>query len=436
MRGLARRLRSRYDYTFFMARNEWPLLLSVAGAILGIVTILPSSVGIGLGVVAFVLGVGAFMRDWLELRRRWADYEFTRIAAPFPTATISPPGAYPDPLYLYVPNRGTALVSGPVDQAVASQPMDARLDEDLYRLPKSLKASARYVLPKVNYGRLVFNGKIIGMRGDPLPPESSSPPPIRLHIAEFFDAQCSNEMCTLQVTHRNGERDFDPRVELLTSSNGQLRTLAESILADCIGISTVAFTSDNALVVTRQSSRNIASAQLLAPSGSGSLDPRDLGAASTGRPRRGEILQDIVRRGMERELEEETGIRQDEIRCTQVTRFRPMARARRQARIFWCHNALSHRRGTQEEPSDLRRATLYRGHLHTQNRSTGAWPRPGQRHRLAYCSQPPPKNQGAGFSSLAARPPRRSPALRIRHQIKPASRPAGEVRRGLVITGL
>jgi hypothetical protein len=317
MRQWVRRLRSRYDYAAFQVSNEWPVLLSVVGVVLGAVTILPSSVGIVLGAIAFVLGLGAFLRDLHELRRRWADYEFTAIAAPFPTATIKPPGAYPEPLYLYLPNRGTALVSGPVDQAVASQSMDARLDEELYRLPKSLKGSARYVLPKINYGRLVFNGKIIGMRGDPLPPGPSSPPPIRLHIARFFDAQCSNEMCTLEVTHRSGEDDFDPRTELLTSANGQLRTLAESVLADCIGISTIAFTADNALVVTRQTSRNIASPQLLAPSGSGSLDPRDLGPA----PQREGVLQDVVRRGMERELQEETGIRQDEIRYTEVIGF-------------------------------------------------------------------------------------------------------------------
>jgi hypothetical protein len=261
------------------------------------------------------------MRDIHELRRRWADYEFTAIAAPFPTDTIKPPGAYPDALYLYVPNRGTALVSDPIDKALARQSMDARLDEDPYHLPKSLRGSARYVLPVVNYGRLVFNGKIIGMRGDPLPPGLGSPPPIRLHIARFFDAQCSNEMCGLQVTHRSGADDFDPRTDLLTSTNGQLCTLAESALADCIGISTIAFTADNALVVTRQTSRNVASPQLLAPSGSGSLDPRDLGPASTARPRREETLQDIVRRGMERELQEETGIRQDEVLRTKVIGF-------------------------------------------------------------------------------------------------------------------
>jgi len=321
MRRLVRRLRSWYDYTSFLASNEWPLLLSVAGVILGAVTILPSSVGIVLGAVAFVLGLGAFLRDVHETRRRWADYEFTGIAAPFPTAVIKPPPAYPDPIYLYIPGRGTALVSDPVDRAIASQPMDARLDEEPYRLPKSLKGSARYVLPKMNHGRLVFNGKIIGMRGDPLPPGVTPPPPIPLHIARFFDGQCSNEMCTFKITHRSGQPGFDPRTELLTNANGQLRTLAESNLADGIGISTIAVTADNALVVTRQTARNIASPRLLAPSGSGSLDPRDLGPASTGRLRREEILQDLVRHGMERELQEETGIRQDEIRHTKVIGF-------------------------------------------------------------------------------------------------------------------
>jgi hypothetical protein len=322
MRQLGRRLRSRYDYVFFQVSNEWPLLLSVAGVILGAVTILPSAVGIVLGVIAFVVGLGAFLRDVNELRRRWADYEFTAIAAPFPTDTIPPPSAYPDPVYLHVPGRGTALVSDPIDQTVASRPIDALLDEESYRLPKPLKGSAPHVLAEVNYGRLVFNGKIIGMRGDPLPPGPSSPPPIPLHIARFFDAQCSNEMCTLQVTHRSGGDEFDPRIEFLTNANGQLRTIAESTLADCIGISTLAFTADNALVVTRQTSRNIASPRLLAPSGSGSLDPRDLGPASAGHgPRRPEILQEILRRGMERELREETGIRQDEICGTKVVGF-------------------------------------------------------------------------------------------------------------------
>jgi ADP-ribose pyrophosphatase YjhB (NUDIX family) len=330
MRRLGRQLRARYDYAFFQVSNEWPLLLSVAGVILGAATILPSAVGIVLGVIAFVVGLGEFLRHVHELRRRWADYEFTTIAAPFPTGSIPPPGAYPDPVYLHVPGRGTALVSDPIDQAIAATEITAQLDDETYRLPKDLKGSAPYVLPVRNHGRLVFNGKIIGMRGDPLPPVTSpasaaqppSRPPIRLHVARFFDAQCSNEMCTLRIAHRETGEEFDPRIALLTNANGYLRTLAESTLADCVGISTIAFTADGQLVLTRQTSRNIASALLLAPSGSGSLDPRDLGPASNGAgPRQPETLQEIVRRGMERELREETGIRLDEIRHTEVIGF-------------------------------------------------------------------------------------------------------------------
>jgi hypothetical protein len=316
MRGLVHRFRARYDYSIFQVRREWPILLSVTGVILGAVTILPSTVGIVLGVIAFVLGLGAFVHDLHELRHRWKDYGFTRFAAPFPTADIRPPSAYPDPVYLFMPGerRGTALVSDDIDRAVASQGMPVRLDEAHYHLPKSLRVSAHYVLPKINAGRSVFNGKIVGMRGDPVQPASAAGPPIRLHIAQFFDAQCSNEMCAFKITHRNGEPGFDSRRELLRNANGELRTLAESELADCIGISTVAFTADKALVLTTQTESNVASGGLLAPSGSGSLDLRDLGP-------REDILQDIVRRGMERELCEETGLRRNEIAGTMVTGF-------------------------------------------------------------------------------------------------------------------
>jgi 8-oxo-dGTP pyrophosphatase MutT (NUDIX family) len=306
------RIRSRYDYSFFQVTNEWPIVLSIAGVVLGAVTILPSTVGIVLGAIAFVLGLGAFLRDLIELRRRWSDYEFSAIAAPFPTRIIPPPAAYPDAFYLHVPGRGSALVSNAIDRFVAGKDIPAELDEEPYRLPKALRASARYVLPVCNHGRLVFNGKVIGMHGDPVPPGPPPAPPIRLHVAQFFDAQCSNEMCTLRITHHQTGEQFDPRHALLANASGHLNTLSESTLADCVGISTIAVTTDGALVLVRQTSRNIASAMLLAPSGSGSLDPRDIGHKT---------LQDTVRHGMERELCEETGIRPDEIRTTHVTGF-------------------------------------------------------------------------------------------------------------------
>jgi hypothetical protein len=245
----------------------------------------------------------------------WADYEFSAPAAPFPVDAVRPPPSYPDPVYLRIPGRGTALVSNPIDRALPGPGLVSELAREPYRLPESLRAAAPHVLQACNHGRLVFNGEVVGMRGDPLPPISGRDTPITLHRTRFFDSQCSNDLCALRITHRDSGEECDPRPNLLATPGGHLRTLAGSGLANAIGVSTLAVTTDGAFVLVRQSRLNVASPMLLAPSGSGSLDPRDLGR------RRTATLQDILRRGMHRELLEETAIRPDEITGTTVAGF-------------------------------------------------------------------------------------------------------------------
>jgi 8-oxo-dGTP pyrophosphatase MutT (NUDIX family) len=246
---------------------------------------------------------------------RWDDYEFSAPAAPFPVDAVRPPPSYPDPVYLRIPGRGTALVSDPIDRALPGPGLVSELAREPYHLAESLRAAAPYVLRACNHGRLVFNGEVVGMRGDPLPPVSGRVTPIRLHTTRFFDSQCSNDLCALRITHRDSGEECDPRPNLLATPGGQLRTLAESPLANAIGVSTLAVTADGWSVLVRQSRLNVASPMLLAPSGSGSLDVRDLGR------RRTAILQDILRRAMHRELREETAIRPDEIKGTTVAGF-------------------------------------------------------------------------------------------------------------------
>ncbi len=250
-----------------------------------------------------------------QFRRLWPDYEFSAPAAPFPVDAISPPLSYPGPVYVRIPDRGTALVSDAIDRSLVRGGLVSELASEPYRLPGPLQASTPDVLAACHAGRVVFNGDVVGMRGDPLPPLCGARAPLRLHRARFFDAQCSNDLCTLRITHRGTGGEFDPRRALLTGPDGRLRTLSESVLADAVGVSTLAVTADGAAVLVRQSRRNAASPGLLAPPGSGSLDPRDPGPGRTG------ILQDILRRGMQRELGEETGIRPDEIRNTIVVGF-------------------------------------------------------------------------------------------------------------------
>src|SRR6185369_354548 len=82
MGKLTRRARAKADYFGFIGAREWPLAASGVGVALGVVTILPSAVGVVLSVVALALGVATFTRDVRLLRRRWAGFEFTTIAAP------------------------------------------------------------------------------------------------------------------------------------------------------------------------------------------------------------------------------------------------------------------------------------------------------------------------------------------------------------------
>jgi len=318
MGKLTRRARATADYLFFVGAGEWPVAVSALGVVLGAVTILPSAFGLVLSVVALALGLLTLVRDVRLLRKRWAGYEFTAIAAPFPVAETPPPSAYPDARYLAIPARGTALLSDAIDAAVSENTYHITVADEPYRLPARLKATAPHVLPLRARGRLLFNGPIVGMRGEPLPASGARPAPIVLHRARFFDAVCSNELASLRITNTADGREYDLRREELTDSSGALRTLAASTLADLVGVSTIAFTSDGLLVLVRQSARNSASGLLLAPSGSGSLEPQDLRTAQGGARR---SLHTAVRAGMDRELCEEASVRPEEIVSTRLTGF-------------------------------------------------------------------------------------------------------------------
>jgi hypothetical protein len=73
--------------------------------------------------------------------------------------------------------------------------------------------------PAAARGRLLFNGPIVGMRGDPLPATGARPAPIELHLARFFDAVCSNELGTLRITRADTGEEYDLRKAESTSTS-------------------------------------------------------------------------------------------------------------------------------------------------------------------------------------------------------------------------
>ena len=306
LRKLVRRARSRSDYAWFLAVREWPLLVVSLGVLLGALVALPVVAGAALAVVVLVLGVVVLIRDLRGLRGRWSGFEFSRDGAPFPHTEFAVPAAYPAAFYSHLAGRGTALLSDEIDHAVRERRFDVRVAEERYRLAPRLRATAPHLPQLRSAARPPLDRAVVGLRSDPLP--GSGEAEVRLHRARSFDSQCSNELCGIRIADRETGAEFDPRRRLLTDSSGRLRSLDAGELADVVGVSTLAFTTEGLLVVVGDGD----------PSGGGPLEPRDL-ATPDGAPR--QTLHDVLRAGMERRLRESTGLSRGSVAATELTGF-------------------------------------------------------------------------------------------------------------------
>ena len=166
-------------------------------------------------------GPGDSVPDAHQTGLRWAGYEFSATRRPVSRgrgtspAFVSGPGVPAHPRPRHSPGQR------PDRPALPGPGLVSELAREPYRLPESLRAAAPSVLQACNHGRLVFNGEVVGMRGDPLPPICGRVTPIRLHTARFFDSQCSNDLCALRITHRDSGEDCDPRPSLLATPGGR-----------------------------------------------------------------------------------------------------------------------------------------------------------------------------------------------------------------------
>jgi hypothetical protein len=313
---LARRIRAQRDYLAFVMTRHWSLGVGLAGVLVGVATVAPSQWGIALSAVAVVVGLGMFVRDVVLARQQWSRLQCVAVVSTFPVADVQLPLGYENGTYLSIPNRGTMLVHPGADRLLQEGPASVELDPTPYRLPAELRELAPIALRTMRAGRIIFDGPMLGLRDDPLPAVSGESRPLRLVRTSFFMQVCSAELCQYRIVDRVTGAEIDVRLDELVDPSGRLVTLAGSRLANNIGISTLAFTSDDLLLVVHQSQRNIASARLLAPSGSGTLEPDDLVAVGDGAS-----LQDVLVHGMERELCEETGIGVDDVLDTRVVGF-------------------------------------------------------------------------------------------------------------------
>jgi 8-oxo-dGTP pyrophosphatase MutT (NUDIX family) len=307
-------VRARWDYARYLVASEMALLLAVVGTLFGVASLLPELAGLIIGVLGFVVGAASLTEEVWGLRQRWNRFELVSVVSNFPE-TVEPPAELPDARYVRASGRGTMLVDWPTGARLSAEAIPAVLDVEAYRLPAALREVAPHALRQAKRGALFFNGDVLCLMEDPAPRQDALAQPIALQRGTFFDAVCSNELCRYRVVNRATGEETDVRARELVTQSGRLVSLAESRLANMIGVSTIAITADGYMLYVHQSNRNTASQSMLAPAGSGTAEPSDV-------PDRPDFtLQEVIVTAMERELREETGVLPGDIAETTLTGY-------------------------------------------------------------------------------------------------------------------
>lgn len=304
-------LRRKFDFVRTSLRPRWKLHLASASLAIGTAGLLSVPFGFSaswaaafagfiLGLVAIVPEITSASRGQIELRQ-------------------SPPTGFSSlsigNLQRVTLGTEVCVVDEDVDRLLPSSPATVRWSSAPYRLPASISRHAYDVLRQTASSPNIFNGRVVRQDEDLTSAILSSGGSIGMRKTDYFALKCTNYLLNWRV-FRKGTNELLLDGGSLISDAGRLRSMAESELANSICASTLAFTSDGKAILILQSAIAESSNGRLAPSGSGSVDLRDVRGIRWHRRRK--LLTSVVRDAMERELCEEAHVRKDEIDWTEV----------------------------------------------------------------------------------------------------------------------
>ena len=288
---LSHRFSATWGWARLLLAKNWAV---VAGTALSLIGVLALGVDtLGTGVIAIVLAVLCLIplvSDWVGVRQELRD--LYSIDQPIRDVVLD--GDW----QLVRCSQGRVVTSPSVDRGL-DRPVV--LDSRQYALPPDLAAVKPAVIALARSQRsrtaaAPFDGLNIGLCDD-LDPAGGA---VRLQPVRYFDMMASNYLAGHQWLSRRLGRVVADITRHLITDDGRLIPLSATELGNQVGVSTVALTSDGWMLLVHQGVASRSSAGLVAPSGSGSLEPLDI----EGRDR----LTDVIAAGMERELREELGL--------------------------------------------------------------------------------------------------------------------------------
>jgi hypothetical protein len=310
VRGVPLPLRRRIDYFLTGLRGRKRYYGAVAGLITGVVGLAATPLGLTLGwilgLIGLIVAALQFVPDWIAARR--GSVHLVAVDPPIQLDDLD----IGSRTYVRTPT-GTAVTDADVDAVLPGSPATVNWTRTRTPLPDALGPHTYDALRARISSPNVFNGKLVRQDADLTADALNQGAPVTLSMTNYFSLLLTNYMS--QGIRNSTTRTWiqHPR-ELIDDGNGVLRPLSDSQLANAIGVSTLAFTTDGQVAVILQSASNNSAAGELAPSGSGSLDLRDVARRRSRRER----LVDVMAHGMRRELCEESNIRSSEIDWTEV----------------------------------------------------------------------------------------------------------------------
>lgn len=324
-----RRLQSEWDYFRFIYSSESKLVWALIIFLLGLIASLPTQIAQVLAIYSVTAGALALLSGLIRTYRKW------RNAIIIPRITKPPvseetetqwqagnPAIYStiahsenQETYIWTDwevNRELSIISTE-DQALTGQ-----ISKFPYELPGRLRKIAALSLRSRNANKskvtrkaprpIRFNGKLLRLNSEPTLGQIKSGE-LEFSKVSYFDGECSNELWNYADAADSSPGLID---DLVLTRGNTIRPLEHAQVANIVGISILALTSDEKVVFVRQNSGNSVAPGALASSGSGSLELKDLTVVKDKNSNQFDAWE-LLLHGMVREMKEESLVCSDEV---------------------------------------------------------------------------------------------------------------------------